>query len=410
MKTEVYTQVSILVLGNLPSQAELDPELDEFISFQVFLYSAKDDFEVAAWVFADYRYDYHLSEFSSHPEGTTFELTSRSIIFQFPLQKGQPNSFEIRINSEIDFSWLITATGYLFEFRAVRDELVGTVTFLDPPELTVYSSISPSIIAKGDTFTLKVEVENTGVLPAEGVIIHLSLPAGLSAESVSKNIGQVEEAELVETPFEIHADLDGTYTIQIGITADNAEGITTTQTVKVLTPPKLSLAASLSPDTIEEGRSTTLSVGITNTGEQKADDTKITISLPTGLSMTQPTRTVGNVQTITQQTFTINGDTSGTYTVTILVEASNAQKETTTAVLVVKESAEISTYDTTPTETTPTETTPTETTPTETSSEPIIVTKQETVTEQGGFVPSFTAVPALLGLVILLLGTRRSRK
>ena len=336
MKTEAYTQISILFFGNIPSQAELDPGLDEFISFQVWLYSVKDDFEEGALVYADQFNDYHLSEFSPHPEGTTFELTSKSIIFRFPLQQGQPNSFDIWIQSEIDF--FISSTSV--EDRAVRDELVGTVTFLDSPELTVYSSISPSIIAKGDTFTLNVEVENAGVRPAEGVIIYLSLPAGLSAESVSKNIGQVGGAELAETSFEIHADLAGTYSIQTEVTADNAESITTTQTVKVLTPPQLSSSASLSPSTIKEGESATLTVEITNTGEQTAEDVKITITLPTGLSMTHPTRTIGDVRTIKQETFSIAGDTPGTYTVTVVVEASNTQAATTNAMIVVEETPE----------------------------------------------------------------------
>ena len=206
-----------------------------------------------------------------------------------------------------------------------------------PPSLSMSSSVTPSTVGEGDSCTLRVTVENTGDLPAEGVIIRLSLPAGLSATSISQTIGLIEAVGMEETSFQIQADQAGSYSIPISITADNAESTSITQTVNVLTPPQLSITANLLPSTITAGESTTLTVEIANSGEQTAENVKITITLPPGLSMPLPTRTVGNVKTTRQETFNITGDASGTYTVTVAVEASNAQVETTTATLVVEE-------------------------------------------------------------------------
>ena len=103
-----------------------------------------------------------------------------------------------------------------------------------PPSLSVSSRVTPSTANEGDSCTLHVTVENTGDLPAKGVTVQISLPAGLSASSVSKNMGDVLGVEA--TSFSISADKAGTYSIAIVVNADNADSTSTTQNVNVLKP------------------------------------------------------------------------------------------------------------------------------------------------------------------------------
>ncbi|MFQ5818522.1 MAG: CARDB domain-containing protein [Candidatus Heimdallarchaeota archaeon] len=103
-----------------------------------------------------------------------------------------------------------------------------------PPSLFASSRVTPSTVNEGESCTLHVTVENTGDLPAEGVTVQLSLPTGLSATSVSKNIGEVLGIEA--TSFTIYADEAGTYSIAIVVNAENADSTSTTQNVKVEKP------------------------------------------------------------------------------------------------------------------------------------------------------------------------------
>lgn len=204
-----------------------------------------------------------------------------------------------------------------------------------PAVLKVQTQVTGKPIV-GESIVLKVTVTNTADSTARNVTISLDIPSGLSATQTIENIGDLAGNDSQVALFSIECEQQGSYTVPVLINAINALWQTPTVSLSVLTPTDLSMTVSLSTNSIEEDQTAKLTVIVTNEGESAAEDVVVSINLPSGLRATTTSTKSFTVSELKETSFTIRGVSPGTYTITVTVNAENAEQESSTVKLIVK--------------------------------------------------------------------------
>lgn len=105
-----------------------------------------------------------------------------------------------------------------------------------PPALSVSVS-APSSVTVGDTFNVSATISNTGDETATGVNANLSLPTGLSTETLTQSVGDIAGKSSASVSWTVKTDTEETYTITVGaIDSTNAYSASGSATVTVKVP------------------------------------------------------------------------------------------------------------------------------------------------------------------------------
>lgn len=204
-----------------------------------------------------------------------------------------------------------------------------------PAVLEVQTQVTGKPIV-GESIVLNVTVTNTAESTARNVTISLDIPSGLSATRTIENIGELAGNDSQVALFSIECNQQGSYSVPVLVNANNAQWQKPTISLSVLIPTDLSMTVSLSTNSIEEDQTAKLTVIVTNEGESAAEDVVVSIYLPSGLRATTTSTKSFTVSEHKETSYTIRGVSPGTYTITVTVNAENAEQESTTVTLIVK--------------------------------------------------------------------------
>ena len=211
--------------------------------------------------------------------------------------------FTITMDTVGDFN--VTVSGMTASFK------VGTWPPPTPPRPAEFELsdliISPEEVEPGDEVTISVLVTNIGeetgdytvTLGVENII------AIMSEEEVT-----LEGGESKTVPFAFTMNTEGTYQVEV-------DGLTGSFTVKALPKPAEFEVSNLiiSPEEVEEGEAVTVSVDVTNVGEETGDYT-INLDLPAGPYLREKTVSLEGGESERVE-FEVSRDIAGTYAVTV---------------------------------------------------------------------------------------------
>ncbi|MGY3669821.1 MULTISPECIES: DUF7933 domain-containing protein [unclassified Marinovum] len=181
-----------------------------------------------------------------------------------------------------------------------------TVTAADAPALAM--SFDPASLVQGETSTVRLAIDNaTALVAAETLAVTLPLPAGLTVSAagiVSSTCGGTLTADVGSASVDLSGGLiaaGGSCLIEVGIQTSDAgsfDPVTgdltsslgnsgpATANLRVIAAGLPSLALSFNPDSVVQGATTTVSLGIDNaTALVAAEALAVTLPLPAGLSV-----------------------------------------------------------------------------------------------------------------------------
>ena len=201
--------------------------------------------------------------------------------------------------------------------------LTGILPASAQAQASATRSFNPATVAPGGTVTVTIQAANYG--QAGGVTE--TLPAGFSYVSSSLSASQVDESGQ-NVRFTLQGDTSFTYTVTASSTpgpydfsgtlrdfdkTDHTVVGTTRVTVLAPSTPTPSATRSFNPATVDPGGTVTVTIQAANYGQAGG----VTETLPAGFSYVSSSLSTSQVDESGQNVrFTLQGDTSFTYTVT----------------------------------------------------------------------------------------------
>ena len=234
--------------------------------------------------------------------------------------------------------------------NATVDDPSESITVGNSTDLVVTKIVDNAAPDEGDTITFTVTVTNNGPARATNVAINDTLPAGLTAGTVTPSQGSW--AAPTWTVGTIDSGSSATLTIQATVDAGTA-GSTITNTVTNVTldqvdsnatldDPSESVTVGNTTDLVigktvdnaapDEGDTVTFTITVTNSGPARATNVSIDDALPAGLTAGTVTPSQGTWVAPTWTVGTIDTGSSATLTIQATVDAGTAGQTITNTV------------------------------------------------------------------------------
>ena len=261
------------------------------------------------------------------PAGFTYESSSLSASQVTELSG---NQVRLTLQGDTSFTYIVTASmtedtytfsGTLRDFEREDHDVGGeSDVVVGTPAPAASRSLSPATVEPGGSVTVTITATNYG--QAGGVTE--TLPAGFTYESSSLSASQVVETGR-SVRFTLQGDTSFTYTVTASMSEDTYtfsgtlrdferedHDVGGTSEITVETPAPAA-SRSLDPATVEPGGSVTVTITATNYGQAGG----VTETLPAGFTYESSSLSDSQVvETGRSVRFTLQGDTSFTYTVT----------------------------------------------------------------------------------------------
>ncbi len=221
----------------------------------------------------------------------------------------------------------VTVTGGVAVNHPVSASTI--VTFTPATDLTISKSNNTDVVIPGDVLTYCVTVTNTGLHPADGVVVTDTLPDYTTFNDASDG-GTVSNGVVTWPAFNLDS-YNASATRLVTVTLDGVflSGITTITNTAAVTDdldfypdnnsaqdvdvvdaaPDLEISKSDGADTVTPGATLTYQIAVTNTGNQAATGVRISDHLPANTTFVSASD--GGSQTtpgvVTWPTFALNG-------------------------------------------------------------------------------------------------------
>lgn len=234
----------------------------------------------------------NLAETLSMPAGSSVTYTSSCLVGR---------------DATGPFTYTATATPSVVDLNTGNESASETDTALVPLSLSFTKAFAPTAVDQGDVTTLTLTIDNTANLVAStglnfndpltnGVTIAATpnaattcsggtLTAAAGGSSISYSGGTVPGGAVCTVSVDLVTTTSGTFNnVTSALTSDYVDATAATASLSIASVP-LSLAASYSPDTIEQQQTSTLTLMLTNGAPVSATSIAVANTLPAGVTI-----------------------------------------------------------------------------------------------------------------------------